>query len=166
MDTTIPPPTTAVVVAAIASGRRLIARIDRDLEDLGLTWGRFHALVVIDRTNGWIHAGALARKMAITRQSAHTLLRSLDERGFLKWKVDPWVRSVRLTTDGARILAQAYEALADTYAAIERLGAQERKTIVSAEYAIDRELRRPPQRRPWYAGHLPAVRTPDAEGAP
>ena len=128
MDTTIPPPTTAVVVAAIASGRRLIARIDRDLEDLGLTWGRFHALVVIDRTNGWIHAGALARKMAITRQSAHTLLRSLDERGFLNWKVDPWVRSVRLTTD--------------------------------------RELRRPPQRRPWYVGHLPAVRPLDAERAP
>ena len=82
MDT-IPPPTTAVVVAAVASGRRLIARIDRDLEDLGLTWGRFHALVVIDRTNGWIHAGALARKMAITRQSAQMLLRRLDERGFL-----------------------------------------------------------------------------------
>ena len=76
------------------------------------------------------------------------------------------MRSVRLTTDGARILAQAYEALADTYAAIERLSAQERKTIVAAEYAIDRELRRPPQRRPWYADHLPAVRPPDAEGAP
>jgi DNA-binding MarR family transcriptional regulator len=130
----IPPPTTAVLVAAIASGRRLIARIDRDLEDLGLTWGRFHALVVIDRTNGWIHAGALARKMAITRQSAHMLLRRLDERGFVLWKVDPWVRSVRLTTDGARILAQAYE------------------------------LRRPPHRRPWYAGHLPAVPPPDAGG--
>jgi hypothetical protein len=80
--------------------------------------------------------------------------------------VDPWVRSVRLTTDGARILAEAYEALADTYAAIERLSPQERKTIVSAEYGIDRELRRPPHRRPWYAGHLPAVRTPHAEGAP
>jgi len=162
----IPPPTITVVVAAIANGRRLVARIDRDLEDLGLTWGRFHALIVIDRTNGWIHAGALARKMGITRQSAHTLLRRLDERGFLRWQAEPWVRSARLTTDGAQILAQAYEALADTFAAIERVSAQERRSIVTAEYAIDRELRRPPQRRPWYADHLPAVRRPDAEGAP
>jgi hypothetical protein len=38
--------------------------------------------------------------------------------------VEPWVRSVRLTTDGAQILAQAYEALADTYALLllARLG--------------------------------------------
>jgi len=54
----------------------------------------------------------------------------------------------------------------DETVAIERLSAQERKTVVSAEYAIDRELRRPPYRRPWYAGHLPAARAPHAEGAP
>jgi DNA-binding MarR family transcriptional regulator len=161
MDT-IAPPTTEVIVSAITSGRRLVARIDRDLKDLGLTWGRFHALVVIDRTNGWIHAGAIARKMGITRQSAHALLRTLDDRGLLRWKVEPWVRSARLSTDGALILAEAYGALADTFDAIQRLDAKERKAIVVAEYAIRRELHRPPTRRPWYAGHLPA----QTEGAP
>ena len=117
----IPPPTIEVIVASIANGRRLNAHIDRDLKDLGLTWGRFHMLVVLNRTNGWIHAGSLARKMGITRQSAHALLHHLDERGFLRWMHDPWVHSARLTTDGARILAQAHEALGDTFAAIERV---------------------------------------------
>ena len=163
----IPPPTTQVLVAAIASGRRLNTRIDRDLGDLGLTWGRFHALVVLDRANGWIHAGAIARKMAITRQSAHELLRHLDDRGFLHWRIEPWVRSARLSRDGALTLQLAYRALSDTYAAIERLAVQERSSIVAAEYAIDRELRRPPQRRAWYAEHLPSGPRPTHdEGAP
>ena len=162
----IPPPTTQVLVAAIASGRRLNTRIDRDLGDLGLTWGRFHALVVLDRANGWIHAGAIARKMAITRQSAHELLRHLDDRGFLHWRIEPWVRSARLSRDGALTLQLAYETLSDTYAAIERLAVQERSSIVAAEYAIDRELRRPPQRRAWYADYLPGGGPAQTEGAP
>jgi DNA-binding MarR family transcriptional regulator len=151
----IPPPTIEVIVASIANGRRLNARIDRDLKDLGLTWGRFHMLVVLGRTDGWIHASSLARKMGITRQSAHALLHHLDERGFLRWMHDPWVHSARLTTDGARILAHAHEALGDTFAAIGRVEVAQRKAIVAAEYAIKRELNRPVHRPAWYAGHLP-----------
>ena len=162
----IPPPTIEVIVSSILNGRRLNARIDRDLQDLGLTWGRFHALVVLDRTHGWIHAAALARKMGISRQSAHELLRYLDRRGFLRWMNDSWVHSARLTTDGAQMLDVALVRLGDTFAAIERVEVRERKAIVSAEYAIRRELHRPPRRRSWYADHLSEDRAREAEGAP
>jgi len=155
-----------VISASVANGRRLHTRIDRDLKDLGLTWGRYHALVVLDRTNGWIHAGAIARKMGVTRQSAHVLLHHLDERGFLLWMDDRWVRSARLSADGARILSQAHEALADTFEAIQRVDVHERKAIVAAEYAIKRELHRPPRRRAWYADYLPDKKAGPAEGAP
>ena len=145
----IPPPTIRVISASIANGRRLHTRIDRDLKDLGLTWGRYHALVVLDQTNGWIHAGAIARRMGVTRQSAHALLHHLDERGLLLWMDDRWVHSARLSADGTRVLAEAHEVLGDTYAAIERVEVRDRKAVVAAEYAIDRELRRPPRRRAW-----------------
>jgi DNA-binding MarR family transcriptional regulator len=151
----MPPPTIQVIAASIANGRCLNARIDRDLKDLGLTWGRFHALVVMDGSNGWIHAGALGRKMGISRQSAHALLASLDERGSLRWMNDSWVHSARLTTDGVQMLMIAYEALGDTFAAIERVEVRDRKTLVAAEYAVKRELLRPVRRRPWYTDHLP-----------
>jgi DNA-binding MarR family transcriptional regulator len=146
----IAPSPLEVIVAAVWCGRRLVARIDRDLEVHGLTWGQFHALVVFERQNGWMHAGALGRRLGVSRQAAHALVHRLVDRGFLRWDERAgWVRSARLTPTGHEALADAYEALTDVFAAIERLTIDERQQVVSAENSIHRELQRRQGWEPW-----------------
>jgi DNA-binding MarR family transcriptional regulator len=150
----IPPPSLEVIEAAIRCGRRLEARIGRDLHHQGLRWGHVHALLIMERTGGLIHAGSLARRMGITRQSAHAILLRLDDRGFLSWRDESWIRNVMLTAEGRRALGECLRVLEDTLAAIGRVTVHERKRIVSAERAIDRELRRPVYRKPWFYERL------------
>jgi DNA-binding MarR family transcriptional regulator len=152
----IPPPPLEVIEAAILAGRRLVARIDRDLEASGLTWGLFHVLVVMERQRGLIHAGAVARRMGVSRQAAHVLMRRLGDAGLIRWdEQEAWVRSARLSDDGRGTLASAYADLADVLAAIERLTVDERKMVVAAAYSMQRELNRRPGWGVWEAIEVP-----------
>jgi len=162
----IPPPPWKVVEAAVRCGRELVTRVDRDLADLGLSWGQFQALAVVVEQRGWIHAGAVGRRMGVSRQSAHALLRRLDARGFLTWKDEGWIRSARPTAEGEEALREAYGRLEDVFAAIARLTIQERKMVVSAEHSIHRELLRPARRPQWYEEYLPEERRGEPRGEP
>jgi DNA-binding MarR family transcriptional regulator len=152
----IPPPPLDVVVAAVVTGRRLVARIDRDLEGRGLTWGMFHALEEMEWHGGWIHAGAVARRMGVSRQAAHVLMHRLGDAGWVEWdKLGAWVRSARLTEDGLRVLEKGFADLADVFDAINRLTMAERKQVVSAAYSMKRELNRRPGWGVWEATVVP-----------
>jgi DNA-binding MarR family transcriptional regulator len=161
----IPPPPLEVLSAAIRCGRRLVTQIDRDLAVRGLTWSQYQALAVFDRHNGWIHAGAVGRRMGVSRQAAHTLLHRLGGRGFLEWdERQAWVRCARITLDGREALAAGREALTDVFAAMERLTVEERKQVVSTDNSIRRELARPPGWKPWTPWVPAAVEVRDNSG--
>ena len=155
MEEGIPPPTLDVADSVVWAGRELVKRVDRDLAGQGLGWGQLRALLALEDQRGWIHAGAVGRRIGVSRQAAHVLLRRLDDRGFLRWMDEGWIRSARLTPEGERAVRTALKTVWPTFEAIERLTVAERKMLVSATYSLHRELRRPPPNIPWYVDKLP-----------
>ena len=151
----IPPATIEVVEAAVSLSRQLVRRIDRDLVGQGLTWSQFDALFDIHLRRGWTHAAAVARRMGVTRQAASALFARLDERGFLRWMDEGWIKSVQLTPEGEQAVSLAWAAIADTIAAIERLSYDERWGLITVDRSIRFEFSRPRSQRPWYWDQLP-----------
>jgi DNA-binding MarR family transcriptional regulator len=151
----VAPPPIDVITAAASCSRQLVRRIDRDLAGQGLTWSQFRALVEIHERRGWVHAASIARRVGVSRQAASALFAKLDERGFLRWWDEGWIKSVQLTKEGVDALGRARHAVADTLAAVGRLSVEERRAFKSAELSIRRELSRPPSRRSPYWEHLP-----------
>ena len=123
---------------------------DRELAGQGLTWGRLHVLLTLERDDGWMRAASLARRVGISRQAAHQLLSRLDERGFLRWQDDGHIRSARLTQDGKDSAALASEAIEHIVLAIERTTVEERKGLIAAHRSVEREMRRRPWIKPFY----------------
>lgn len=156
------PRTTEVIAAAISSGRHLQATIDHALEWQDLTWSRYHALLVMAEAGGMLHGASLARRIGVSRQSAHDALQRFDARGMLRWRNESWIRSVWLSPDGVRVFEEATGQLRDIFAAVERISVDERWGIVRAGRAIRRELRRPPPLARWYE-HLLEPRLWDGE---
>jgi DNA-binding MarR family transcriptional regulator len=145
-----------VVAAALSCSRQLVRRLDRELAEQRLTWAQFAVLRDIDDRRGWTHAAAVGRRVGVSRQAASALFSRLDARGFLEWMDDEWIKSVRLTAAGERALARAWNTLAETRNAIERLSVEERRGLISAAESLRRELARRPAREPWYWEYLPA----------
>jgi DNA-binding MarR family transcriptional regulator len=156
------PPSLEVIAAAVSCSRQLVRRIDRDLRGQGLTWSQFSALIQIDARRGWIHAAAVARRAGVSRQAASGLFAKLDERGFLTWWDEGWIKSVQLTEEGREALRRARGAVAETLQAVERLSIEERCALKSADQSIRRELARPSLHRLEHWEFLP----PAVPGAP
>src|SRR4051812_13695529 len=146
----VAPPPIEVITAAASCSRQLVRRIDRDLAGQGLTWSQFRALIEIYDRHGWLHAASVARRVGVSRQAASALFAKLDERGFLRWWDEGWIKSVQLTKEGVVALGRAQEAVADTLAAVGRLSVEERRPIKSPDLPIRREPPRPPPRRSPY----------------
>src|SRR5262245_38949447 len=100
-----------VVVAAISCSRQLVRKLDRALAGVELTLAQFRALDVINDAGGWIHASSVARKTGVSRQAATTLLTRLNDRGFLRWFDEGWIKSVRLTEAGEEALSKGWTAV-------------------------------------------------------
>jgi DNA-binding MarR family transcriptional regulator len=149
------PTSLEVIAAAVSCSRQLVRRIDRDLRGQGLTWSQFNALVQIDTRRGWIHAAAVARRAGVSRQAASGLFAKLDQRGFLVWWDEGWIKSVQLTNEGREALRHARGAVAETLEAIERMSKEERRALKKAEQSIRLELSRPPIRRSQYWEDVP-----------
>ena len=145
-----------VVTAAISCSRQLVHKLDRALGGEELTWAQFRALDAIHVAGGWIHASSVARKTGVSRQAATTLLARLDDRGFLRWFDEGWIKSVRLTETGEEALSRGWQAISHIGDAIDRLSLEERRGIVSADGSLRRELIRRPAQEPWYWDYLPA----------
>ena len=141
-----------LAIAGVRLGHRLGAQLDQDLGGLGLTWAQLRALLALADAGGPLHAGALGRRMDISRQAAHRLLQRLGERGFLTWHEDRWVRSARLTTGGYGALDEAMAAIDRTLSAFTQLDADERRSLAETLQRAAVELNRvsrPPE-TPWW----------------
>ncbi len=149
------PPTFTVIVAAVRCGRRLVRQFDAELSGQGLTFGQFHALLEIQRAEGWIHPGAIGRRMGISRQAAHSLVRQIDRHGILRWRDDGWIKSVQLLPEGDDVLARARWRLEETMDAVERVSIRERRMIVKAQESVVRELARSTRRTGIWGEPLP-----------
>jgi DNA-binding MarR family transcriptional regulator len=138
-----------VVAAAIAAGRLLQRHVDRAMGYQGLTWEQLLTLSAVHDARGLIHGGAIARRLDLNRQTVSRYLHRFEDRGLVRWRIEPWIHSVRLTDDGARVLQEAMESLADVFAAIRRVDVDEQRSIVTAPQHIRRELRRPRHQPSW-----------------
>ena len=145
-----------VVVAAISCSQQLVRKIDRALATQELTWAQWRTLDVIHARRGWIHASSVGRRTGVSRQAAAALFARLDERGFLTWLDDDWIKSVQLTEAGEAAHARGWRALDDIRSAIDRLSLEERRGVVSADESLARELMRGRFHEPWYWEYLPA----------
>jgi DNA-binding MarR family transcriptional regulator len=145
-----------VVVAAISCSQQIVRKIDRALATEDLTWAQWRTLDVIHTQRGWIHASSVARRTGVSRQAATALFARLDERGFLTWLDEDWIKSVQLTTAGDEAWSSGWRSLADIRGAVDRLSLEERRGIVSADESLRRELARRPFHEPWYWEYLPA----------
>jgi DNA-binding MarR family transcriptional regulator len=145
-----------VMVAAVSCSSQIVRKLDRALAEQELTWAQWRALRDIDLRNGWTHAAAVARRTGISRQAASALFRRLDERGFLKWMEEDWIKSVRLTEAGQYAVRRGWRAIDHIREAVDRLSLEERRAIVSAEESLRRELIQRPARQPWFWEYLPA----------
>jgi DNA-binding MarR family transcriptional regulator len=155
MDLPEGPPAMQVVVAAISCSRQIVRKLDRALASEDLTWAQLRALQDIDGRHGWTHASAVARRTGVSRQAASALFARLDERGFLTWMNEDWIRSVRLTAAGEDALARGWQSLSEVRDAINRLSVEERRAIVSAAESLRVQFTLRPWREPWYWKHLP-----------
>jgi DNA-binding MarR family transcriptional regulator len=145
-----------VVIAAVSCSSQIVRKLDRALAEEELTWAQWRALRDIDLRRGWTHAAAVARRTGISRQAATALFRRLDERGFLRWMEEDWIKSVRLTPAGQDAVRRGWRSIEHIREAIDRLSLEERRGIVSADESLRRELIRRPARQPWYWEYLPA----------
>ncbi|MEI7744334.1 MAG: MarR family winged helix-turn-helix transcriptional regulator [Chloroflexota bacterium] len=85
------------------------AAIDRGLRSRGLTLSQ-HAILAAVGEDGLLSNAELARRSSITPQSAHELLRVLEERGLLERPSGAGpgrAGEIRLTSAGRRTLAAA-----------------------------------------------------------
>ncbi|MCX6407107.1 MAG: MarR family transcriptional regulator [Propionibacteriales bacterium] len=88
--------------------------MDDVLRPLGLTVSQYACLEQLAQRPG-LSAAALARLTFVTRQSAHTLLQGLEERGLLERSADPpsgRALPLQLTSTGAALLRSASTAVA------------------------------------------------------
>ena len=145
-----------VVIAAVSCSSQIVRKLDRALAEQDLTWAQWRALRDIDLHRGWTHAAAVARRTGISRQAASTLFTRLDQRGFLTWMEEDWIKSVRLTEAGQDAVRRGWRAIDHIREAIDRLSLEERRGIVSAAESLERELISRPARPPWFWGYQPA----------
>jgi DNA-binding MarR family transcriptional regulator len=119
---------------------------------------------VIDESGGMIHGGAIARRIGISRQAVSRTLARFDERGMIRIYADPWMRSVRLTDEGRRVLHQAKDALTGVFAAVRRVNVEAQRRIITAEGAIRVELHRPHHPRTWLERYMQPELWDDDDG--
>lgn len=93
----------------------LRSTMDAALRPLGLNVPQYACLELLGQRPG-LSAAELARGAFVTRQSMHTVLQGLEDRGLLtRPPTAPQGRALptRLTEDGVRLLAQASHTVAD-----------------------------------------------------
>ena len=152
MDAGIVPRPLDLAIASARFGHRLVAQLDADLAGLGLTWAQLRALMALADAGGLVHAGAIGRRLDVSRQAAHRLLARLDEHGFLTWQDDGWIRSARLTPMGNRALDDALTAIDRTLSAFLGLEPEERRALGRILRHAGVELHRAaqPPETPWW----------------
>ena len=140
-----------LVTASRRFARRLQTRLDEALEELGVSYAQYEIMEhLAERPN--LHAGELGRRLRITRQTAHGLIKQLARADLIDLlPPDGGARPARLTPTGRRRLEHCRRAVAPIHADLEQVEPDRRLTFLDSLSALDARLA-PPPRRPWWLG--------------
>jgi len=123
--------------------------LDHALENEGLSFAQVEVMAELgDRPN--LHAGAVARRLGIRRQSAHALLTKLHAMGLVELLPrNEGVRCAYLTDIGKTVAWRCMDALQSGIGGLGRLTAAERRGILQTLDDVEAALR-PPRRHRWF----------------
>ena len=129
-----------LVTASRRFSRRLQTRLDDSLEGLGISYAQYEVMEhLAERPN--LHAGELGRRLRITRQTAHGLLRHLARADLIELlPSDGGARPARLTTAGRRRLDHGREAVSAIHTELEQIPAEMRLDLLVAISALDARM--------------------------
>jgi DNA-binding MarR family transcriptional regulator len=137
------------LIAAILRFHHILeARLDRALNGCGLSFAQYEVIEVL-AAEPKLQAGELARRLHITRQSAHGLLRKLARAGLIELLPrDGGIRCAWLTTTGEKRLDFCRRALESIERAAATLpdpaGHDLREALSNLEASLV------PRPRPWW----------------
>jgi DNA-binding MarR family transcriptional regulator len=142
------PSSAELIAAARRFHRRLRARLNEALEDVGISYAQYEVLEALGSDPNH-HAGSIAGHLGTSRQAVSLLLRRLFDADLVDPLVfDRGVRGLRLTDLGSQVLARCGEALAPLHLMLGgRMNAEDRAALHTALYAAEAALRPPPR---WF----------------
>jgi DNA-binding MarR family transcriptional regulator len=135
-----PPSAAALLTALRRVQHMLVLDLDRCVDDLGLSYARVEVMELLD-ARPTIHGGEIARRLRITRQAAHRLLKHLELGDLAERRpFDGFVRPAALTDAGRARLRLARSALEGAHVTLERLSPEERSALARGLGALERAL--------------------------
>jgi len=140
-----------LITAVRRSARRLQTQLDEAVEGLGLSYAQYEVMEHLAvRPN--LHAGELARRLRITRQTAHGLVQQLARADLVDvLPPDFGARPMRLTSLGRRRLHHCRHAIASIEALLEEAEPNDRGTFLVLLAGLDARVA-PTRTRPWWLG--------------
>ena len=139
-----------LVTASRRFARRLQTRLDEALEGLAISYAQYEVMEhLAARPN--LHAGELGRRLRITRQTAHGLLKQLARADLIDLlPSDGGARPARLTTAGRRRLEYGRQAVLTIHAELELAPPEKRSDFLVATSALDARIAPAPRRAWWF----------------
>lgn len=124
--------------------------MDEALEGLGLSYAQYEVMEhLAERPN--LHAGELGRRLRITRQTAHGLLKQLARADLIDLlPPDGGARPARLTTAGRRRLEHGRHAVLAIHTELEQVSAETRLVFLDAIAALDARMAPAPKTTWWF----------------
>jgi DNA-binding MarR family transcriptional regulator len=106
--------------------------LDEALEGLAISYAQYEVMEhLAERPN--LHAGELARRLRITRQTAHGLLKQLARADLIDLlPPDGGARPARLTTAGQRRLGYGRQAVTAIHAELEQVPPEKRLVFLDS----------------------------------
>ncbi len=130
--------------------QRITRNVAEDLSTYSASFAQMRAVMVLHFSSGLIHAGELGRKMQISRQAAHTLLKRLTRLGLIEFVDEGWAKSATLTPNGQRCVRLFMDETRKTFGKLEQLPVPDRKKLRRILDDADRLLYRPRERDRWW----------------
>jgi DNA-binding MarR family transcriptional regulator len=124
--------------------------MDESLEGLGLSYAQYEVMEhLAERPN--LHAGELGRRLRITRQTAHGLLKQLARADLIDLlPPDGGARPARLTTTGRRRLEYGRQAILAIHDELVQVPPEKRLVFLDAIAALDARIAPAPRRQWWF----------------
>jgi DNA-binding MarR family transcriptional regulator len=138
-----------LVTASRRFARRLQTRLDEALEGLAISYAQYEVMEhLAERPN--LHAGELGRRLRITRQTAHGLLKHLARADLVDLlPPEGGARPARLTATGRRRLELGREAVATIHVELELVSPEKRLVFLDSIAALDARVA-PAARAHWW----------------
>lgn len=128
-DVVVAPHPVELAIGLERARHRLVKELDRDLWKIDMTFGSMRVLMSLADAGELLHAGEVARRMGVSRQAAAVTMKRLIEAGALEVVDEGWARSVRVTPEGRRLLAECLRVTRRTFRALGPLQQQERREL-------------------------------------